>query len=85
MLEDITSKKTLKFLLKHQKNYQKKKNFKLLIYGSGVNKLSSIIKVDNLEYFVKLIEPNKKINNTSENFKLPSSEVFSLYKQSNVF
>jgi glycosyltransferase involved in cell wall biosynthesis len=79
-------KKNFEILIKASKKLSKKnKNFKLLIYGSGVNKLSSIIKVDNLEYFVKLIEPNKKINNTSENFKLPSSEVFSLYKQSNVF
>ena len=84
MLEDITLKKTLKFSLKLQKSYVKTKKFKLLIYGSGINKLSSTVKDNKLEIFIKLIEP-KKSKNTSKDFKLPSSEVFSLYKQSNVF
>ena len=50
-----------------------------------INKLSSTVKDNKLENFIKLIEPKKKSKNTSKDFKLPSSEVFSLYKQSNVF
>ena len=79
-------KKNFEILIKATKKLCKnKKKFKLLIYGSGINKLSSTVKDNKLENFIKLIEPQKKSKNTSKDFKLPSSEVFSLYKQSNVF
>ena len=75
----------MKFSLKLQKSYVKKKKFKLLIYGSRNKQTFSTVKDNKLENFIKLIEPKKKVKNTSKDFKLPSSEVFSLYKQSNVF
>lgn len=79
-------KKNFEILVKATKNLsKKKKNFKLLIYGSGVRKLSLTVKENKVENIIKLIEPSKKIKNNLRKLILPSSEVFSLYKQSNVF
>jgi len=60
---------------------QKNNNFVVIIAGTNVGKLKSVICKNNLENNVILYEPNSKKN--TRNF--PSDEVFSLYKLADIF
>ncbi len=78
-------KKNFEILIKASKILSKRRKFQLVIVGNEVKKLSPIVNEYGLKEIIKLIEPSQKYHDNIKELILPSDEIFTFYKQSNVF